>query len=588
MKLKERMQNSFFALSDNRLLGRKKLAISYVSLFLVFTLVLVTTMAWFTVKDTASINSQAFSLESSAALRVNDGQEDLSNHLVVKDFKLEEASSVDGRNMFFPSEGNFKDSTSAMKFREGTVGDRNKTYVYKDFKLNADSDMTNVYIKGYNITIVSADRKTVLGKFDGSTEIIRDDKGVPVNQKVYDPCPLRLAFITDSSKTPTVIDPSALIDEHAKNYNAVSSTNMVGSPTTKLSSCKTFSDFYFYSGESLFTLLGQKPLDVTLVAWFEGAYEDQSVYDKYAGASVTIDVELESNYNDMEAITFIDKTKGDDGKENPWIKTNDCIVTMQYKDTDATQKTVVMKDLGEVNGYNTWTAALPKDVITDISFFRFSTTNNIIYNSWHTKKDVNNELSDTAKGWIDDNVDNKDLYPLQESRIVNGNRSLVYTARRGNGYGKTDSTFERLSPCIGYWDYSPGGSTVETTTPSTTTPTSGGGSSEDPKINTGVYLDIPGNKQWLRDYLKIGDYKPYVVYKYEGKETNHLMQFNSDGSRCTLDNCIAPRGSRVIGFKFVNEKGNHTLLIPAKNEYIFSTPFNVSYEVTNDDTATYH
>lgn len=584
MKLKERIQNLFITFSDNRLLGKKKLAISYVSLFLVFTLVLVTTVAWFTVKDTASINSQAFSLESSAALRVNDGQEDLSNHLVVKDFKLEEASSVDGRNMFFPSEGNFKDSTSAMKFREGTVGDRNKTYVYKDFKLNADSDMTNVYIKGYNITITSADG-TVLGKFDGSTEIIRNDKGVPVDQKVYDPCPLRLAFITDSSKTPTVIDPSALIDEHAKNYNAVSSTNMDGSPATKLSSCKTFSDFYFYSGESLFTLLGQKPLDVTLVAWFEGAYEDQRVYDKYAGASVTIDVELESNYNDMEAITFIDKTRGDKGENTPWIKTDDCIVTMQYKDTDATQKTVVMKYLGQVDGYNTWTAALPKDVTTDISFFRFSTTNNIIYNSWHTKENVNGELSPTAQGWI---VNNEDLYPLQESRIVNGNRSLVYTAKRGNGYGKTDSTFERLSPCIGYWDYSPGGSTVETTTPSTTTPTSGGGSSEDLKINTGVYLDIPGNKQWLRNYLTRGEYQPYVVYKYEGKETNHLMQFNSDGSRCTLDNCIAPRGSRVIGFKFVNEKGNHTLLIPAKNEYIFSTPFNVSYEVTNDDTATYH
>lgn len=589
MKLKERMQNSFFALSDNRLLGRKKLAISYVSLFLVFTLVLVTTVAWFTVKDTASINSQAFSLESSAALRVNDGQEDLSNHLVVKGFKLEEASSVDGRNMFFPSEGNFKDSTSAMKFREGTAGDRNKTYVYKDFKLNADSDMTNVYVKGYNITIVSADGKTVLGKFDGSTEIIRDDKGVPVDQKVYDPCPLRLAFITDSSKTPTVIDPSALIDEHAKNYNAVSSTNTDGSPATKLSSCKTFSDFYFYSGESLFTLLGQKPLDVTLVAWFEGAYEDRSVYDKYAGASVTIDVELESNYNDMEAITFIDKTRGDDGNEKPWIKTNDCIVTMQYKDTDATQKTVVMKDLGSVDGYDTWTAALPKDVITDISFFRFSTTNNIIYNSWHTKKDVNNELSDTAKGWIADNVDNKDLYPLQESRIVNGNRSLVYTARRGNGYSKTDNTAQRLSPCIGYWDYSPSGSTVETTSPSPTTPTSGGGSSEDPEINTSVYLNILGNnKQWLRDYLKSGNYQPYVVYKYEGKETNHLMKFESDGARCTLDNCSAPRGSRVIGFKFVNEKGNHTLLIPAKNEYMFSTSFNVSYEVNNDDTAIYH
>lgn len=585
MKLKERMQNSFFALSDNRLLGRKKLAISYVSLFLVFTLVLVTTVAWFTVKDTASINSQAFSLESSAALRVNDGQEDLSNHLVVKGFKLEEASSVDGRNMFFPSEGNFKDSTSAMKFREGTAGDRNKTYVYKDFKLNADSDMTNVYIKGYNITIVSADGKTVLGKFDGSTEIIRDDKGVPVDQKVYDPCPLRLAFITDSSKTPTVIDPSALIDEHAKNYNAVSSTNMVGSPATKISSCKTFSDFYFYSGESLFTLLGQKPLDVTLVAWFEGAYEDQSVYDKYAGASVTIDVELESNYNDMEAITFIDKTRGDKGENTPWIKTDDCIVTMQYKDTDATQKTVVMKYLGSVDGYNTWTAALPKDVTTDISFFRFSTTNNIIYNSWHTKDNVNNELSPTAQGWI---VNNEDLYPLQESRIVNGNRSIVYTAKRGNGFGKTDNTAQRLSPCIGYWDYSPSGSTVETTAPSPTTPTSGGGSSEDPEVNTGVYLNIPDTKQWLRNYLTSGAYEPYVIYNYNGVKSDHLMQFESDGSRCTLDNCSAPRGSRVIGFKFVNKNGTHTQLIPAKNEYIFSTPFNVSYEVNNDDTATYH
>ena len=83
MKLKERMQNSFFALSDNRLLGRKKLAISYVSLFLVFSLVLVTTVAWFSVKDRASINSQAFSLESSAANRVIDGQEDHSKHLEV-------------------------------------------------------------------------------------------------------------------------------------------------------------------------------------------------------------------------------------------------------------------------------------------------------------------------------------------------------------------------------------------------------------------------------------------------------------------------------------------------------------------------
>lgn len=589
MKLKERMQKAVLALSDNRLVGSKKLAISYASLFLAFTFMLVTTMAWFTVKDTENINSQTFSLESSAALRVNDGEEDLSNHIVVKDFKLEEASSVDGRNMFFPSEGNFSDSTSAMKFREGTAGDRNKTYVYKDFKLNADSDMTNVYIKGYKITVVAADGKTVLGKFDGSTEIEYDGE-TPVNQVVYDECPLRLAFITDSSKTPVVIDPSALIDAYARNYNAVSSVNSSGAATTQQSSCKTFSDFYFYSGESLFTLMGQDPLDVTLVAWFEGAYEDQSVYDKYAGASVTIDVELESNYDDMEAITFVDDTVGDDGKTGPWIidenNPNSCIVTMQYTDTDKTKKTVVMRHIKTDSGLNAWTAALPKNVTTDISFFRFSTENNVIYNSWHTRAGINDGLNDTVKGWIGSS-------PLQESRIVNGTRSLTYTAKRGNGYGKvseTDSelTKKRLSPCVGYWDYNSGGSTVETTATSATTPTSGGDTPVGQTVNTSVYLQIPESKSWLREYLTSGNYDAYVIYNYEGKRTDYKMKSDSDGSRCYLEEQSVPTGSRINGFKFVNRNGSHTQLIPAKNEYVFSRSYKITYEVNSDDTASYH
>ena len=583
MKLKEKMQGVVLALSDNRLVGRKKLAISYASLFLAFTFMLITTVSWFTVKEYADVNSDTFSLESSAALRVNDGEEDLSNHIVVKDFKLEEASSVDGRNMFFPSEGNFSSGTSAMKFREGTAGDRNKTYVYKDFKLNADSDMTNVYVKGYNIEI-KKDGET-LGKFDGSTEIIRDESGVPVDQVVYSSCPLRLAFITDSSKTPTVIDPSALIDDYAKNCNAVNSTDSNGSATTKLSSCKTFSDFYFYYGESLFTLMGQDPLDVTLVAWFEGAYDDQSVYDKYAGATVSIDVELESNYDDMEAVTFVDQTKGDNGAETPWIKTDDCIVTMQYRDTDKTQKTVVMKYMKTDSGLNAWTAALPKGVTTDISFFRFSTKNNIIYNSWHTKSGVNGELSATAQNWI---KNDPDVYELQESRIVNGNRSLVYTARRVNGYGTTETTSERLSPCLGYWDYDPSGGQITTTAPSTTTPSGGGDTPAGTTVTTSVYLQIPEEKQWLRNYLTSGSYDAYVIYNYDGKRTEYKMTADSNGSRCYLEEQKVLAGSRINGFKFVNKNGSHTQLIPAKNEYVFSKSFKITYEVNSDDTASYH
>ncbi len=579
MKLKERMQNAVLALSDNRLVGRKKLAISYASLFLAFTFMLVTTMAWFTVKDTASINSQTFSLESSAALRVNDGEKDLSNHITVDNFKLEEASSVDGRNMFFPSEGNFKDSTSAMKFREGTAGDRNKTYVYKDFKLNADSDVTNIYVKSYNINIVSASGET-LGKFDGSTEIIRNDKEVPIDQKVYDPSPLRIAFITDSSKTPTVIDPSALIDEHAKNYNAVSSTNAEGSPTTQLSSCKTFSDFYFYSGESLFSLIGQTPLDVTLVAWFEGAYDNQEIYNKYAGATVTIDIELESNWDDMEIVTFVDQTIGDQGAGNNdrWISSDDCIVTMEYdegkKDTDGNpiKKTVVMMET-TYNGEKAWKAALPKTVTTNISFYRFSKTSNIIFNSWHTKSGIMSELNPNINNdswlWGGD---------LQDSRIVNGNSSLVYTAIRGNGYGKTESTSERLSPCVGYWDYSGSSS-------------GGGGSSggslpTGTEIQTGVYLTV--NKTWVRDNITKDGYTPYVVYEYDGKRTEYEMTPNDDASYLRAENKKAFVGSRILYFKFVNPSDKTYKIMNVTKVYVFEKGVNISFTTNDDDTASYH
>ena len=133
-------------------ISSRRISTSYISLFLVVLLITTTTVSWFTIADSAKVNSDAFTMESSSGLRVNDG-EDLKNHIRLDDLLLAEASSVDGRNMYFPLEGNFSSTTTNMTFREGNVGDRNKLYAYKDFTLKGDSGVTNVYIKSYSIKV---------------------------------------------------------------------------------------------------------------------------------------------------------------------------------------------------------------------------------------------------------------------------------------------------------------------------------------------------------------------------------------------------------------------------------------------------
>ena len=98
------------------------------------------------------VGLENFFLESAASMRANQGIQ-ISSNISINDFKLDEATSFDGRNMFFPAEGYFTTTTANMKFRDGNVGDRNVRYVYKDFTLSNSSSKTNVFIKGYKIQI---------------------------------------------------------------------------------------------------------------------------------------------------------------------------------------------------------------------------------------------------------------------------------------------------------------------------------------------------------------------------------------------------------------------------------------------------
>ena len=561
----------------------KDIAYSYISLFLVVMVLVGTTVSWFTIKDNANINSNIMNFNSGTGLRVNDG-EDITNHIKVDNFKIDEASSVDGRNLFFPNKNVDGDNnlTYSLQYRDATVGDKNQRFLYKDFTVSADSKETDVYVKSYTIKV---------GKetFNGSTQILFDNSKPPKPTDIvtHDTCPIRIAFITDSQDKPTVFDPTALVDRYAKTYPAISSTSLdTGSViNTENSTSISFSDYYYAVGKPIFTLEGTTPKKVTMVAWLEGTGDN---CDKYAGEPLSIDIELESNFKDMELITFVDDTWGDDvvsDDANHWINKNkDCIVTMTYKDvttTNSPYRTVIMQEIDkDAKGNPTWVAPIPEKVVTDITFNRYSLNDEMIYNAWYTREQVEEMWKNTNQ--LKGDSAKRKTAKLQESREINGTRKTVYTALGGNGYGKTEDISQRLSPCLGYWDYeniSSGGSSSGGGSGSGGSG-SGGGIVEDPnaKIKIGIDFNITANnKNWIKSNIDNG----YTMYAKFIDGT--LVPMELDNDVCKINNYEMKVNSILTNFVLKSKSDTKTIRID--QNVIFNRSMNIAMEISNDDVA---
>lgn len=624
MKLKDKFCDFLNGLVDSRLNNTKKVTTSYVALFLVLSIFAVSTFSWFTIRDTATIDSDTFSLESAAGMRVNKGEE-IRNTITVKQAKLKEASSVDGRNMFFPVDRGYGDKgqsvdTSEMKFREGTVGDKNDGYIYSDFTLTGQTGgQVEVYVKSYKVQVHN--RNTNKDEvYDGATHITVDGNSKPSTYLAYqNPCPIRIAFIRNSAEASTVIDPTAIIDNYADECQAVSSVNSLGSATTTKAKGRSFSDYYFGTGAPLFTLDGLKSQNITMVAWLEATGEN---CDAYEGQDVSITVELESNWKDMEYVTFVDKTKGDaDDDENTelrWVGNAGCFLVMTYYDENfQNPKSVVMSE-SKSDGKKPieWIAYLPKDKITNISFMRYSKvkekikldgTNDVevgrIYNVWHTTAEVNTWIAANKSGngekafnWSHEiNKNGLQTYRTDDG-TKNGNKENTYYAVHGNGYGDTPTVAENVAPCIGYWGTtypnSSGGSVEPTTTEQL--PTTG-----ETYARADIHIDY---NLWLNEYnsyngggglrnlLSQNVLVLKAVFDSNGTETAYEMKPQGGGDKCVLSKTSVKGGSRLVRFDLYDPAKKDPIirkyLVPENIQHTFtesagSNEYIISYSLVN-------
>lgn len=628
MKLKDKFCNFLNGLVDSRLNNTKKVTTSYVALFLVLSIFAVSTFSWFTIRDTATIDSDPFSLESAAGMRVNKGEE-IRNTITVKQAKLKEASSVDGRNMFFPVDRGYGDEgqsvdTNEMKFREGTVGDKNNGYIYSDFTLTGQTGgQVEVYVKSYKVQVHN--RNTNKDEvYDGATHITVDNNSKPSTYLAYqNPCPIRIAFIRNSAEASTVIDPTAIIDNYADECQAVSSVNSLGSATTTKAKVRSFSDYYFGTGAPLFTLDGLKSQNITMVAWLEATGEN---CDAYEGQDVSITVELESNWKDMEYVTFVDKTKGDADNDQDtelrWVGNAGCFLVMTYYDENfQNPKSVVMSE-SKSDGKKPieWIAYLPKDKITNISFMRYSKvkekikldgTNDVevgrIYNVWHTTAEVNTWIAANKSGngkkaydWsLDINKNGLQTYRTDDGTAT-GNKENTYYAVHGNGYGATPTVAENVAPCIGYWGTkyanSSGGS-VEPTTTEQLPITGETYARADIQIDYNLWLNEYNSYNGgggLRNLLSQDVLVLKAVFDSNGTETAYEMKPQGGGDKCVLSKTSVKSGSRLVRFDLYDPAKEDPIirnyLVPTNIQHTFtesagSNEYIISYSLVNQGSG---
>lgn len=596
------MNKFLFGSSQKRIVSRKRIMTTYVSLFLICALLISATLSWFITSSSASISSDTLAMSASTGLSINEG-DSITNKIIIDDFELCEASSVDGRNFYFPTLGSLASSQlSDIVFREGNAGDKNVLYASKSINIVGVTDPTYIYVKSYEIELKDSSGNT-LELFDGTTHLEYDANNKPVKQIRHEDCPVRMAFIEDSQDTPRVFDPTAIIQQHVDNYDAVSFVASDGTnASTKRTDNQALSNYVFsYSNPPLYSINHSDSIDITMVAWLEGTGNN---LDRYADGSISISIELESNYPNMIPIRFVDKTSNDDdgtkGTVAGWVDGKSsgkpCVVTMAYKDADGATKTVVMsyEQITEGEGdsaktYNSWVAMMPANVKTDISFFRLSEKNETIFNAWHTNSHVNSELSTTAEEWLKLFKD-KDGNQITALETTRGN-SITYYARCGNGYSDVseedaEKDMKRLSPCIGFWDATVANSTFSG---GSSGGGSGGGESgggEDTAFTINIYL-TPNS--WMKSNLgKTTPDKVGIKVSYTDANDSVATKIleptdKSDLSHIKFENQQLYAGEKITGVVMMDSTGKEYYTMSLSTPTVISREYNYTLTVGNDD-----
>lgn len=351
-----------------KLIGKKNLIMSAIALLLIAVMVAGVSYSWTEGGNKGNVHGNDIVISAGSSLTMRqDGK--VTNSIIIPAGTLEETSSADGRNFFFPLVSNKENTTSDMVFREGIPADENKRYVSVDFELQAGDKETPVYLGAG--TIIQCKNTAVLSA-------------------------LRMSFNLNNGTDPIVFKPNQMpgITE-AVTYSPITAITGAGVATTGTTATEAYGDFYF-KGENdstpLFSLNKNETFNITLTLWLEGTeFSGNDISD----SELSVFIDFTTTVDDLIKYNFIDNTHGytlDVNKptEYPeyWVSKNmeqDGVKydTMMYIFDNDTNRYYSMEKTtdGGTTAPSTWSAYVP-DTIKDFYFRRYSIDIDHWWNEW--------------------------------------------------------------------------------------------------------------------------------------------------------------------------------------------------------------
>lgn len=378
---------------------KARILLSVIALVEVLILAAGITFSWMEGGNRGSINGSEIVISSGSSLTMMQDGSNL-NTITVPITTLEETSSSDGRNFFFPLADNTSSNTTEMTFREGTASDQNKKYLSLDFQLIAGDVATKVYL--------------------GADTLVRCS-----NENLASA--LRMSFSFNDGTDSIVFKPSQMPGvDGGEQYLPITAITDEGTPSTTRTSTVAYGDFrYRGTNEStpIFELNKNETKNITLSVWLEGtAFEN--VDDDIAQQDLGISISFTTQTDDLAKYNFVDNchNRTDNPVENFWIANNadnGQYPTMMYIFDTETSRYYAMEKSSDYDNDHTWSVYVPRS-ITNFYFRRYSIDIDQWWNEWE---------------------------PSMSDIKTDPNGEHTFVAICGNG---TDDG-EELAGCYGYW-----------------------------------------------------------------------------------------------------------------------------------------